>query len=102
MRLYRNTVLESGTHAGNQRTCAASVMNYGNIKKTDVANGEGVRDYLFVSGCRNHCKGCFNQETWDFGYGRPFTQKTEDELIAALAPEYISGLTVLGGEPFEE
>jgi len=77
-------------------------MNYGNIKKTDVADGEGVRVSLFVSGCRNHCKGCFNQETWDFGYGRPFTQKTEDELIGALAPEYISGLTVLGGEPFEE
>ena len=77
-------------------------MNYANIKKTDVANGEGVRVSLFVSGCRNHCKGCFNQETWDFAFGKPFTHDTEDELLEALAPKYISGLTVLGGEPFEE
>jgi anaerobic ribonucleoside-triphosphate reductase activating protein len=76
-------------------------MNYGNIKKTDIANGEGVRVSLFVSGCRNHCPGCFNQDTWDFAYGKQFTKETEDELIAALAPEYIAGLTVLGGEPFE-
>ena len=77
-------------------------MNYANIKKTDIANGEGVRVSLFVSGCRNHCKGCFNQETWDFAFGKPFTFDTEDELLEALAPKYISGLTVLGGEPFEE
>lgn len=76
-------------------------MNYANIKKTDIADGEGVRVSLFVSGCRNHCKGCFNQETWDFAFGRPFTEETENELIDALAPSYISGLTVLGGEPFE-
>ncbi|MCK9170435.1 MAG: anaerobic ribonucleoside-triphosphate reductase activating protein [Treponema sp.] len=77
-------------------------MNYGNIKRTDIANGEGVRVSLFVSGCRNCCKGCFNKETWNFTFGTIFTKKTEDDLLAALAPDYISGLTVLGGEPFEE
>ena len=77
-------------------------MNYGNIKKTDVSNGEGVRVSLFVSGCRNHCKGCFNQETWNFSFGRPFTPETETELLQDLAPDYIAGLSVLGGEPFEE
>ena len=77
-------------------------MHYGEIKKIDVANGLGVRVSLFVSGCRDHCPGCFNQCTWDFNYGREFTQETEDEIINALAPSYIQGLTVLGGEPFEE
>lgn len=77
-------------------------MNYGIIKKTDIADGLGVRVSLFVSGCRIHCKGCHNQITWDFNFGKPFTSETEDEIIAALAPEYIKGLTVLGGEPFEE
>ncbi|MDE5898815.1 MAG: anaerobic ribonucleoside-triphosphate reductase activating protein [Treponemataceae bacterium] len=77
-------------------------MHYGNIKKTDIADGEGVRVALFVSGCRNACKGCFNPETWDFRYGRPFTADTEAEILAALEPDYIRGLTVLGGEPFEE
>jgi anaerobic ribonucleoside-triphosphate reductase activating protein len=76
-------------------------MNYGNIKKTDISNGEGVRVSLFVSGCRNHCPGCFNQDTWNFAFGTPFTKETEDELIADLAPDYIAGLSVLGGEPFE-
>lgn len=78
------------------------MMNYGNIKLTDIANGEGVRVSLFVSGCRNHCRGCFNAETWNFAFGRPFTEKTEDDIIEALAPGYIAGLSVLGGEPFEE
>lgn len=77
-------------------------MNYGEIKKTDIANGEGVRVTLFVSGCRIHCKGCFNSATWDFCFGQPYTQDTEEEIIQALKEEYISGLTVLGGEPFEE
>jgi len=77
-------------------------MNYGTIKRTDVANGEGVRVSLFVSGCRNCCKGCFNAETWDFMFGKPFTKETEDELLSLLAPGYIAGLSVLGGEPFEE
>ena len=76
-------------------------MHYGNIKKRDIANGIGVRVSLFVSGCTHHCKGCFNAETWDFSYGQPFTQQTEDELLALIAPDYISGLTLLGGEPFE-
>lgn len=78
------------------------MMYYGNIKKTDIADGEGVRVSLFVSGCRNKCPGCFNQVTWDFNYGTEFTAETEEELLNALAPDYIAGLTVLGGEPFEE
>lgn len=76
-------------------------MNYAEIKKYDIANGEGVRVSLFVSGCTHHCKGCFNPETWDFAFGTPFTKETEDELLAALSPDYIAGLTLLGGEPFE-
>ena len=77
-------------------------MHYGNIKKTDIANGDGVRVSLFVSGCRNHCPGCFQSETWDFQFGTEFTEQTEAEIIEALRPSYIAGLTVLGGEPFEE
>ena len=77
-------------------------MNYGTIKKTDVANGPGVRVSLFVSGCRNHCRGCFNPETWDFSYGGPFTRETEDRIIEALRPSWIQGLSILGGEPTEE
>ena len=77
-------------------------MNYAEIKKVDIANGPGVRVSLFVSGCRNHCTGCFNPETWDFDYGRPFTRATEDEIIEALRPSWIQGLSILGGEPTEE
>ncbi len=77
-------------------------MNYGEIKKIDVANGLGVRVSLFVSGCRNKCPGCFNQATWNFNYGNEFTESTENEIIEALKPDFIQGLTVLGGEPFEE
>lgn len=77
-------------------------MNYARINKNDIANGDGVRVSLFVSGCRNHCKGCHNPEAWDFGYGRPFTNETEDEIIEALNPPWIQGLSVLGGEPCEE
>ncbi|WP_075721612.1 anaerobic ribonucleoside-triphosphate reductase activating protein [Roseburia sp. 499] len=76
-------------------------MNYAEIKKTDIANGTGVRVSLFVSGCTHHCKGCFNAETWDFNYGKEFTEQTEEELMQALKPNFITGLTVLGGEPFE-
>ena len=76
-------------------------MHYGEIKKLDVANGAGVRVTLFVSGCTNHCENCFQPQTWDFCYGREFTQETEEELIAALRPAYVRGLTLLGGEPFE-
>ncbi len=76
-------------------------MYYGEIKKTDIANGPGVRVSLFVSGCRHHCKGCFNQPTWEFDYGRPYTQDTETEIMEALAPDYIAGFSLLGGEPFE-
>lgn len=76
-------------------------MNYATIKKYDIANGPGVRVSLFVSGCTHHCKGCFNQEAWDFDYGAPYTAETEDEIMEALRPWYITGLTLLGGEPFE-
>ncbi len=77
-------------------------MNYATIKKTDVANGPGVRVSLFVSGCTHHCPGCFNAETWDFNYGTPYTQETEEEILAALDHDYIRGLSLLGGEPFED
>ncbi len=76
-------------------------MNYGNIKKYDIADGPGVRVSLFVSGCTHHCKGCFNAETWDFNYGQPYTSKTEEEILKAMEPVYITGFTLLGGEPFE-
>ena len=76
-------------------------MYYGNIKKNDIANGEGVRTSLFVSGCRNACKNCFNRETWAFNFGEPYTEETEEEILLASAPSYIRGLTVLGGEPME-
>ena len=76
-------------------------MNYCGIKKTDIADGPGVRVTLFVSGCTHHCKDCFQPETWDFAYGEPFTEEIEEELMEALAPAYITGLTLLGGEPFE-
>ena len=71
------------------------------IKKCDIADGPGVRVSLFVSGCRHHCKGCFNAETWDFAYGSPYTKETEEEILRLLEPDYIRGFTLLGGEPFE-
>ena len=76
-------------------------MRYGAIKKRDIANGIGVRVVLFVSGCTHHCKGCFQPETWDFQYGQDYTAETENEIMEALRPDFIDGLTLLGGEPFE-
>ena len=76
-------------------------MNFAKIKYFDVSNGPGVRTSLYVSGCRNRCKNCFNPETWDFGYGEPFTKETEDAIIKSLEPSYIKGFTLLGGDPFE-
>lgn len=76
-------------------------MNYGAIKKCDIANGVGVRTVLFVSGCTHHCKGCFQPETWSFDYGERYTKETEDEIIESLRPDYVDGITLLGGEPFE-
>ena len=76
-------------------------MNYAEIKTRDVANGPGVRVSLFVSGCTHHCKGCFNAVTWDFNYGKPFTQDTIHTILDALAPSYMKGLTLLGGDPME-
>ena len=76
-------------------------MNFCSIKDCDIANGQGVRITLFVSGCTNHCKGCFQPETWDFNYGELFTEETENRLLEMLKPSYIDGLTLLGGDPFE-
>jgi anaerobic ribonucleoside-triphosphate reductase activating protein len=76
-------------------------MNYAIIKECDVANGPGVRVSLFVSGCNHHCKGCFNEVAWDFGYGNEFTQDVIDKILKDLDHEYIEGLSLLGGEPLE-
>ncbi|MBP3476678.1 MAG: anaerobic ribonucleoside-triphosphate reductase activating protein [Lachnospiraceae bacterium] len=76
-------------------------MKYSEIKNCDIANGPGVRVTIFVSGCTHHCEGCFNEMTWDFQYGKPFTEKTVSEILQYLAPDYITGLTLLGGEPLE-
>ena len=76
-------------------------MNYADIKRVDVANGEGVRVSLFVSGCNHHCKGCFNECAWDFNYGNKFTDENIDEVINYLNHDHIEGLTLLGGEPLE-
>ena len=76
-------------------------MHYGEIKERDIANGIGVRVSLFVSGCTNRCEGCFNKQTWDFNFGEPYTQKTQDKIIELLKPDFVTGLTLLGGEPFE-
>ena len=76
-------------------------MNYSGIIGSDIANGEGVRVSLFVSGCTHHCKGCFNEATWDFAAGEPFTEKTEELLFAELDHPWIDGLSLLGGEPME-
>lgn len=76
-------------------------MHYSNIKDCDIANGTGVRITLFVSGCTNHCRNCFQPQTWDFDYGEEFDKAAEDKLIDMLKPDYIQGLTLLGGEPME-
>ncbi len=77
-------------------------MNYADIKQYDIANGPGVRVSLFVSGCTHRCRNCFNKEAWDFSYGEPFTEETEERLFSYLAKPYVKGLTLLGGEPFEK
>lgn len=77
-------------------------MKYAEIKYFDIANGEGVRTSLFVSGCTHHCPGCFNEEAWDFNYGNEFTQEVIDEMLRESAPGYITGTTLLGGEPMEK
>lgn len=76
-------------------------MNYANVKYCDIANGEGIRTSLFVSGCNHHCKGCFNPETWDFNYGNEFTQEVIDEILDESKYTYVTGTTILGGEPME-
>ena len=76
-------------------------MNYATIKPFDVANGPGVRVSLFVSGCTHRCKGCFNEEAWDFSYGEEFTSESLDRILKAMKPDYIKGFSLLGGEPFE-
>lgn len=76
-------------------------MKYATIKYRDIADGPGIRVSLFVSGCRHHCKGCFNPETWSFQYGKAYTPEVQEKLLEAMDKEYIRGLTLLGGEPFE-
>ena len=76
-------------------------MHYGNIKYFDIANGEGVRTTLFVSGCRNRCEGCYQPETWAFDYGKPFTDEVKEEIFSSLTRGVVRGLTLLGGEPME-
>jgi anaerobic ribonucleoside-triphosphate reductase activating protein len=94
--IVRKGICEIATcHEGNH------TMNYANIKTYSIENGTGVRVSLFVSGCTHHCKGCFNEEAWDFSYGKPFTKETEDEVIKSLQPDYMAGITLLGGEPME-
>lgn len=83
------------------RPVRGDCMNYGQIYYTDIANGEGMRTDLFVSGCTHHCKNCFNEMTWDFQYGEPYTPEVEDKIIDSLRPSWIAGLTILGGEPME-
>ena len=77
------------------------MMNYATIKYYDIANGPGVRTSVFVSGCRHHCPGCFNEVAWDFGYGKPFDKATRNEVFASCQPDYIAGISLLGGEPME-
>lgn len=74
-------------------------MNFATIKDVDIANGQGIRISLFVSGCTHHCKNCFNQEAWDFNYGKPFDKSVEDQILKLCEPSYIKGLSLLGGEP---
>lgn len=76
-------------------------MNYGNIYYMSIVDGPGNRVSLYVSGCRNHCQGCFNEETWNFNFGKPFTEIEVNEIIEACKKSYISGLSILGGDPFE-
>ena len=76
-------------------------MNYSGLKTFSIENGTGVRVSLFVSGCRHHCKGCFNEETWDFGHGEPFTKEVEDQIVEAMKSDYMAGITLLGGDPGE-
>ena len=74
-------------------------MNYANIKYYDISNGPGVRTSLFVSGCTHRCPGCFNKVAWDFGYGAPFTKEGRNQIFASCQPDYLAGLSLLGGEP---
>lgn len=74
-------------------------MFYSNIIEHDIANGEGVRISLFVSGCQFHCEDCFNPESWDYNYGKPYTQETTDYILSILQSPYVNGLSILGGDP---
>ncbi len=76
-------------------------MKIAQIKTNDIADGEGVRTSVFVSGCRHHCKGCFNEIAWDFEYGREYNKGVEEEILKSVEPAWIAGITLLGGEPFE-
>ncbi len=101
----KNSVITNNARSEIFRPCfikkGMKKLNFGQIYYNDVANGIGCRTALFVSGCTHHCKGCFNEVTWDFNYGNPFTKDVEDEIVESLKPAYIDGLTILGGEPME-
>lgn len=88
-------------YAGDKFMKQVKEMYFGEIITSDCANGTGIRVSLFVSGCTNHCKGCFQPQTWDFSYGRPYTEETEQFILRELSADYYEGLTILGGEPFE-
>ena len=75
------------------------MANYGNIKYCDIANGIGIRTSVFISGCTHHCKNCFNPETWDFNYGELLTPNVITKIIDSADPDYIDGITLLGGRP---
>lgn len=74
-------------------------MNYAKIRNYDIANGEGIRTSLFVSGCTNHCQGCFNEEAQDFNYGLPYIPETEQTILKQISKPYVAGLSILGGDP---
>lgn len=77
-------------------------MKYSNIKYFSTQNGDGVRTCIFVSGCRLHCKGCFNKIAWDFNAGKELTDEVINKILESIEPEYIQGLSILGGEPLDE
>lgn len=77
-------------------------MKISKIKYACTSNGVGIRTAVFVSGCHHACKGCFNKEAWNRNYGETYTDEIESQILSSLASDYVSGLSLLGGEPFED